>query len=86
MNSRRLNLYSKAATQTPEFDRIRTEQFEQMKIIIMQDQTTQVALQQAYHSRYAPRGRLSHLETAISQLNHWIIDKYQRALRAAEIE
>jgi phenylpropionate dioxygenase-like ring-hydroxylating dioxygenase large terminal subunit len=82
LNSRRLNLYSKAATETPEFDRIRTEQFDQMKIIIMQDQATQVALQQAYHSRYAPRGRLSHLETAISQLNHWIIDKYQRALRA----
>jgi hypothetical protein len=54
-----------------------------MKIIIMQDQTTQVALQQAYHSRYTPRGRLSYLETAISQLNHWLVDKYQRALRDA---
>jgi phenylpropionate dioxygenase-like ring-hydroxylating dioxygenase large terminal subunit len=81
LNSRRLNLYSKTATQTPEFDRIRAEQFEQMKIIIMQDQATQVALQRAYHSRYTPRGHLSYLETAISQLNHWIIDKYQRALR-----
>jgi hypothetical protein len=67
----------------PEFDRIRTEQFEQIKIIIMQDQATQAALQQAYHSRYAPRGHLSHLETAISQLNCWVIDKYQRALRDA---
>jgi phenylpropionate dioxygenase-like ring-hydroxylating dioxygenase large terminal subunit len=83
LSSRRLNLYSKAATQTPDFDRIRAEQFEQMKIIIMQDQTTQVALQQAYHSRYTPRGRLSYLETAISQLNHWVVDKYQRALRDA---
>jgi phenylpropionate dioxygenase-like ring-hydroxylating dioxygenase large terminal subunit len=81
LNSRRLNLYSKAASEAPEFNRIRTEQFEQMKIIIMQDQTTQVALQQAYHSRYAPRGRLSYLEAAIPQLNHWIIDKYQSGLR-----
>src|SRR5262245_2823190 len=83
LSSRRINLYSKAATATPGFDRIRIEQFEQMKIIIMQDQATQAALQQAYHSRYTPRGRLSHLETAISQLNHWIIDKYRRGLRAA---
>jgi phenylpropionate dioxygenase-like ring-hydroxylating dioxygenase large terminal subunit len=83
LNSRRLNLYSKAATEAPEFDRIRAEQFEQMKIIIMQDQATQVALQQAYHSRYAPRGRLSYLETAIPQLNQWIIDKYQRGLSDA---
>jgi phenylpropionate dioxygenase-like ring-hydroxylating dioxygenase large terminal subunit len=83
LSSRRINLYSKAAVDTPGFDRIRMEQFEQMKIIIMQDQATQVALQQAYHSRYTPRGRLSHLETGISQLNHWIVDKYQRGLRQA---
>jgi phenylpropionate dioxygenase-like ring-hydroxylating dioxygenase large terminal subunit len=85
LSSRRINLYSKAAIDAPGFDRIRTEQFEQMKIIIMQDQTTQVALQQAYHSRFTPRGRLSHLETAISQLNHWVVDKYQRGLRDAGI-
>jgi phenylpropionate dioxygenase-like ring-hydroxylating dioxygenase large terminal subunit len=86
LSSRRINLYSKAATATPEFDRIRLEQFEQMRIIIMQDQETQVALQQAYHSRYAPRGHLSHLETAISQLNRWVIDKYQRALSDAGMD
>jgi phenylpropionate dioxygenase-like ring-hydroxylating dioxygenase large terminal subunit len=80
INLRRINLYSKAATAFPDFDRIRVEQFEQMKIIIMQDQVTQVALQAAYHSRYTPRGRLSHLETAITQLNQWIVDKYRRGL------
>jgi len=85
LSSRRINLYSEAAIETAEFDRIRKEQFEQMKIIIMQDQATQAALQQAYHSRYTPRGRLSHLETAISQLNHWVVDKYQRGLRDAAV-
>ena len=75
-----------AEREVPEFDRIRLEQFEQIKIIVMQDQATQVALQQAYHSRYAPRGRLSHLETAISQLNQWVIDKYQRALTDAGMD
>jgi phenylpropionate dioxygenase-like ring-hydroxylating dioxygenase large terminal subunit len=83
LNSRRLNLYSLAATKTAEFDRIRQEQFEQMKVIIMQDQATQVALQEAYHSRFKPRGRLAHLETAITQLNHWVVDKYRHGLRDA---
>jgi phenylpropionate dioxygenase-like ring-hydroxylating dioxygenase large terminal subunit len=81
VNLRRLNLYSKAATEVPDFDRIRIEQFEQMKTIIMQDQVTQAALQVAYRSRFTPRGHLSRLETAITQLNHWVIDKYQRGLQ-----
>jgi phenylpropionate dioxygenase-like ring-hydroxylating dioxygenase large terminal subunit len=80
VNLRRINLYPKAATEIPDFDRIRVEQFEQMKLIIMQDQVTQVALQAAYRSRYTPRGRLSHLETAITQLNQWVVDKYRRGL------
>ena len=83
MNSRRVNLYSKPATEVPEFDRIRQEQFEHMKIIIMQDQVTQAALQEAYHSRYMPPGRLSYLENAITQLNTWVVDKYKRGLEAA---
>lgn len=85
MNSRRVNLYSKPATEVPEFDRIRHEQFEHMKVIIMQDQVTQVALQEAYHSRYMPSGRLSYLETAITQLNTWVVDKYKRGLEAADV-
>jgi phenylpropionate dioxygenase-like ring-hydroxylating dioxygenase large terminal subunit len=80
LNSRRVNLYAKAAAASPDFDRIRKEQFEQMKIVIMQDQVTQAALQKAYHSRFTPRGRLSRLETAITQLNHWVVDKYRRGL------
>jgi len=84
MNSRRVNLYSRAATEVPEFDRIRREQFEHMKIIIMQDQVTQAALQEAYHSRYMPPGRLSYLESAIAQLNTWVVDKYKRGLEAAD--
>ena len=84
MNSRRINLYPKAATEVPDFDRIRGEQFEHMKIIIMQDQVTQAALQEAYHSRYMPPGRLSYLENAITQLNTWVVDKYKRALETAD--
>ncbi len=84
MNSRRINLYSKAATEVPEFDRIREEQFERMKVIIMQDAVTQAALQVAYHSKYMPPGRLSYLENAITQLNTWVVDKYKRGLDVAD--
>jgi len=85
LNSRRLNLYAKSATEIPDFDAIRDKQFEQLKTIIMQDQATQAALQQAYHSRYTPRGHLSRLETAITQLNQWVIDRYRAGLRAADV-
>jgi hypothetical protein len=77
---RRITLYSKAASEMPDFDRIKTEQFEQLKTIVMQDQITQIALQEAYQSRFTPRGHLSYLETSITQLNHWIIDKYRSGL------
>jgi phenylpropionate dioxygenase-like ring-hydroxylating dioxygenase large terminal subunit len=80
LSSRRINLYSADALATPGFDDIRDAQFAQMKVIIMQDQVTQAALQQAYLSKFTPRGRLSYLETSIIQLNQWIVDKYKRAL------
>ena len=83
VDTRRINLYSQAAAAVPEFDKIRHEQFDRMKAIIMQDQVTQVALQQAYKSRFMQSGRLSRLETAITQLNQWVVDKYRRGLAQA---
>jgi phenylpropionate dioxygenase-like ring-hydroxylating dioxygenase large terminal subunit len=80
INSRRINLYPKAAVSDPEFERISNEQFERNKILIMQDQVTLLALQEAYRSRFTPRGKLARLETAIPQLNQWIVDKYRCAL------
>ena len=84
IDTRRVNFYSRAATEVEGFDQILAEQFENLKIIIMQDQVTQAALQRAYRSRKMPAGRLSHLETAISQLNRWVIDKYRRGLIEAD--
>ena len=65
INSRRINLFPQKAVDHPEFERISTEQFERNKILIGQDQTTLLALQKAYRSRFAPRGTLSRLESAI---------------------
>jgi phenylpropionate dioxygenase-like ring-hydroxylating dioxygenase large terminal subunit len=80
IGSRRINLYPAAALSDPDFERITSEQFERNKILIMQDQLTLIALQEAYRSRFTPRGKLARLETAIPQLNQWIVDKYRRAL------
>jgi phenylpropionate dioxygenase-like ring-hydroxylating dioxygenase large terminal subunit len=80
ISSRRINLYPKAAATDPDFERISNEQFERNKILIMQDQVTLLALQEAYRSRFAPRGKLAWLEASIPQLNQWIVDKYRHAL------
>jgi phenylpropionate dioxygenase-like ring-hydroxylating dioxygenase large terminal subunit len=80
INSRRINLFPKAAASDPDFARITNEQLERNKILIMQDQVTLLALQEAYRSRFTPRGKLARLETGIAQLNQWIVDKYRRAL------
>lgn len=81
LDSRRVNLYSKEAVAAPHFEQLRDEQFTYMKTIILQDQVTQVALQQAYHSRFTPRGTLSRLESALPQLNQWSLERYTRTLR-----
>lgn len=80
LNSRRVNLYPRAADESPDFEQIEIQQFEKMKTIVEQDAATQVVLQQTYHSRFKPRGRLSHLESAISQLNNWMVRRYRDGL------
>lgn len=80
MEMRRITLYPKAAFAHPEFKRISDDNFERMKVIMMQDQVTQAALQQAYKSRYVPRGKFASLEAAIPQLNQWAVERYHRGL------
>ena len=75
-----MSLYPAAAASHPEFERVTTEQSARNKILIHQDRTTLVTLQQAYRSRFTPAGRLARLETGIRQLNLWLVDKYRRAL------
>jgi phenylpropionate dioxygenase-like ring-hydroxylating dioxygenase large terminal subunit len=80
MEWRRVNLYPKAAVEFPDFETISREMYDRQRVIIMQDQVTQIALQSAYQSRYTPRGKLAKLESAIPQLNQWVVEKYRRAL------
>ena len=80
MEMRRVTLYPKAAFSHPDFKRISDNNFERMKVIMVQDQTTQATVHQAYKSRYAPRGKLASLEAAIPQLNQWSLERYRRGL------
>ncbi len=77
---RRVTLYPKSAASHPYYKRITDENFERMKVILSQDGVTQEALQVAYQSRYTPHGRLSRLESAIPQLNAWVLERYQKGL------
>lgn len=86
MNSRRINLYPKEAMTGPGAKDMRDAQLDQMKIIISQDQDTQTALQQAYQSRFTPRGRLAELETGIAQLNYWVVDRYKSGLHSMGVD
>lgn len=80
MEMRRVTLYPKEASLHPDYERVTNENFERMKIILMQDQVTQAAVQQAYKSKFAPRGKLARLEAAIPQLNRWAVERYRRGL------
>ena len=80
MEMRRVILYPKDAFSHSDFKHISEENFERMKIIMMQDQVTQAALQEAYKSRFAPRGKFARLEAAIPQLNQWAVERYRTAL------
>lgn len=84
LNSRRVNLYPKEAHESPDFAQLEADQFDKIKVIVGQDAVTQEALQTAYQSRYKPRGRLSKLETAISQLNNWMVARYRQELDTLE--
>ena len=80
MTSRRINLYPASTAAAPDFlDRCAAD-MEAIKVLVMEDEVTQNALQQAYRSRYLSRGRLAFLESAIAQLNQWVVDRYAQAL------
>ncbi len=80
VDTRRVNLYPRAAVDSPDFREIADAQFERIKIIVGQDQTTQVALQKTYRSRFTPVGTLAWLESSLPQLNQWVVGAYRRAL------
>ncbi|MDE1186864.1 MAG: aromatic ring-hydroxylating dioxygenase subunit alpha [Pantoea sp.] len=84
LDSRRVNLYPRAAAEVSEFPQICGEHLEKVKVIVGQDAVTQMALQRAYQSQFKPRGRFSHLETAISQLNDWMVCRYRDGLARLE--
>ena len=47
--------------------------------IVRQDVEATTAVQQGLRSRFAPRGRYSHLEEAQQQFNRWLVRRYREA-------
>jgi phenylpropionate dioxygenase-like ring-hydroxylating dioxygenase large terminal subunit len=82
MALRRVDLYPREAVEEPGFAEAYEMQRSRKKVAIQQDQDTLVALQRGYRSRYAPRGRLSWLESTIPQMNAWVLERYRRTVAA----
>ena len=80
MDTHRFGLYSKSAVETPGFEETYKAVSKARDVIIGEDRTTQMAVQEGHLSRFSPRGRLSWLEATIPQMNEWLLDRYRSAL------
>jgi phenylpropionate dioxygenase-like ring-hydroxylating dioxygenase large terminal subunit len=69
--------YPKATTELPNFDWMRKIQVSATSMFGDQDEVTNATMQQAFKSRFAPRGRYSHLESILPQFNRWLLEKYR---------
>ncbi|WP_397473803.1 aromatic ring-hydroxylating dioxygenase subunit alpha [Pusillimonas sp.] len=72
--------YPKETTQLPKFDWMRSVQVSSTGTFGEQDELTNKTMQKAFKSRFAPRGRYSHLEAILPEFNRWLLEKYKRAL------
>ena len=80
MDTHRFGLYPKSAVEAPDFEETYQAVSKARDVIIGEDRTTQMAVQEGHLSRFSPRGRLSWLETTIPQMNEWLLDRYRSAL------
>ena len=77
--------YPKKTTELPNFNWMRQVQISSTGTFGDQDEVTNKTMQQAFKSRFAPRGRYSHLESILPQFNRWLLEKYRSyATMAAE--
>lgn len=69
--------YPRATTELPNFDWMRKMQVSATSMFGDQDEVTNTTMQRAFKSRFAPRGRYSHLESILPQFNRWLLEKYR---------
>ena len=75
--------YPKETTELPNFDWMRKVQISSTETFGEQDEETNMTMQKAFKSRFAPRGRYSHLEKILPEFNRWLYETYSRHLNKA---
>jgi phenylpropionate dioxygenase-like ring-hydroxylating dioxygenase large terminal subunit len=80
MDTFRFALYPKTTVEMPGFEELYRRRIAAQGAVIQEDIVTQNAVQEGRHSHFAPRGRLSWLETTIPQMNQWLLERYRGAL------
>jgi phenylpropionate dioxygenase-like ring-hydroxylating dioxygenase large terminal subunit len=77
------SLYPQGAVESPDFQAVVQAQAKALRVIVDEDRVTQEALQRGHGSRFTPKGVLSWLEATIPQMNGWLVERYDAALRQA---
>lgn len=77
---RRHLLYPKAVAEDPKWAWIHQCEEAFDDVAGAQDADTTSIMQKALRSRFAPRGRYSHQEATLPQLNTWLVQRYQQHL------
>ena len=72
--------YPKSSVRKPNFEWLHSVQAASTHTFGEQDEVTNMTMQKAYKSRFAPRGRYSHLESILPEFNRWLYEKYSRHL------
>ncbi len=70
--------YPKETTQLRNFQWMRQMQVATTGAFGEQDDLTNKTMQKAFKSRFAPRGRYSHLEAILPEFNRWLFQNYTR--------
>ena len=76
----------KSTAELPDFEIRAARLMEGSAQLGVQDTTINIAMQSAKHSRFAPRGRLCHLEETLSDFNRWLALRYRAQARRMGIE
>jgi phenylpropionate dioxygenase-like ring-hydroxylating dioxygenase large terminal subunit len=68
----------KSTAALPDFAARAARMMEGSRQLGEQDTSVNLAMQRTKFSRFAPRGRLCHLEETLSQFNRWLAERYRR--------
>jgi phenylpropionate dioxygenase-like ring-hydroxylating dioxygenase large terminal subunit len=77
-------LYPQETIDRPDFDELLKGQIALLDVIDQPDLDSNTAVYQGLRSQFAPRGPYSNYEATLPQLNHWLLERYERCLKLHE--